>query len=64
MMGQTKIHPGWLDENTVCYIAKRAVYGTAGENLELATVGADGKGRKSHQVAIDLEAGRWGRGNF
>lgn len=52
-MSSVKIYPGWIDDNTIHYLATRPVYGTAGKNLALITVGADGKGRKDLQTAID-----------
>ena len=52
-MNSVKIYPGWIDDNTIHYLASRPVYGTAGKNLALITVGADGKGRKDLQTAID-----------
>ena len=47
------VYPGWLDDDTVHYLALRSVYGTEGQNLHLVTVGADGKGRKDLQATID-----------
>lgn len=47
------IYPGWIDDDTVHYLALRAVYGTAGQNLQLRAVGADGKSGRNLQVAID-----------
>jgi Tol biopolymer transport system component len=47
------IYPTWLDDHTVIYIGRRAVFGSAAENFVLTTIGADGKNRKIHQPAID-----------
>ena len=47
------VYPGWIDDDTVHFLASRPVYGTAGKNLTLITVGADGKGRKDLQTTID-----------
>lgn len=47
------IYPGWIDDNTVHYLALRAVYGTEGKNLQLRCVGADGKNGKNLQTAVD-----------
>jgi hypothetical protein len=52
-MTSVSIYPGWYDDKTVLYIARRTVFGTSGENLMLTTVTADGKTRKVHQPAID-----------
>ena len=52
---QTSIYPGWLGEGSIFYLTKTAVYGTAGKNLALVTVGIDGKNRRSHQAIIDVE---------
>ncbi|MFQ5990425.1 MAG: hypothetical protein ACE5K9_10965 [Candidatus Methylomirabilales bacterium] len=52
---QTSIYPGWLGEGSVFYLTKTAVYGSAGKNLALVTVGTDGKNRQSHQATIDVE---------
>ncbi len=52
----TDIYPGWLDNDTVHYLASRAVYGTAGKNLFLVTVDMDGSNRTSHQHQIDAAA--------
>ena len=49
----TDIYPGWYDEDTVLYIAQRAVFGTAGTNYMLTSVEADGSNRKVHQPAVD-----------
>ena len=58
MGNNTKVIPGWLDDNTVIYLAERAVYGTAGKNLMLTLVSADGKTRRSLQTKIDTAAGK------
>jgi Tol biopolymer transport system component len=58
---ETRIYPGWLGEGTVFYLAQRAVYGTAGKNLELVMVGADGKNQWRYQAAIDDAAARTGK---
>lgn len=47
------IYAGWIDDETVHYLRLVAVYGTVGQNLHLTCVGADGKGRKDLQTAID-----------
>ena len=49
-------YTGWLGNGKVFYLSKRAVYGTAGQNLELVTIGVDGKGRRTLQAAIDAAA--------
>lgn len=58
---QTSIYPGWLGEETVFYLAKTAVYGTAGTNLELVMVGTDGRNRWRYQATIDDAAARSAR---
>jgi len=50
------VYPAWLNDDTVVYLARRAVYGTAGKNLELVTIGADGQGRKVLQARVDAAA--------
>jgi len=57
-MNSVKIYPGWVNDDTVHYLSSRPVYGTAGKNLALITVGADGKGRKDLQTAIDSAIGK------
>ena len=47
------IYPGWINESTVHYIAKATVFGTAGKNLHLMSVGADGTGRRNLQTKLD-----------
>ncbi len=54
----TSVYPSWLGEDRVLYLASCAVYGTAGKNLQLVSVGADGSKRKNMQAAIDAEAAR------
>lgn len=54
----TDIYPTWYDDQTVLFLAKQAVYGTAGENLMLATVKADGSDRRSHQANVDAAAAK------
>lgn len=56
MANSVDIYPSWYDDQTVLYIAKKAVFGTAGENFMLATVKADGSQRKLHQAKIDAAA--------
>lgn len=51
----TAVYPSWLDEDTVLYLAQVAAYGTDGKNLHLVTVGADGKGKKDFQGAIETQ---------
>lgn len=58
---QTSIYPGWLGEETVFYLAKTAVYETAGKNLELVMVGTDGRNRWRYQATIDDAAARSAR---
>jgi len=52
----TSIYPGWVGNDTVLYLTRKAVYGKAGENLALMTVGVDGKNPRNHQALIDLAA--------
>lgn len=47
------IYPGWLDDETVLYLSKYAVYGTQGTNLMLTGIKADGTGRVIYQGKID-----------
>lgn len=54
----SNIYPSWLGEDRVLYLASCAVYGTAGKNLQLVSVGVDGTKRKSLQAAIDAEAAK------
>ena len=55
-MGDTRtIYPSWLDDETVLFIRPHAAFGTAGMNLHLTSVGADGKNQKDLQA--DLESG-------
>ncbi|MFA7238380.1 MAG: hypothetical protein WC058_16105 [Phycisphaeraceae bacterium] len=49
----TDIYPTFLNNNTILYIAQRAVYGSSGKNMMLTTVSLDGATRKIHQPAID-----------
>lgn len=58
MGADTMIYPGWLDSRTLFYLARKAVYGTAGVNLAFVTVSADGKERKLQQTLIDQEAAK------
>ncbi|MBN1553597.1 MAG: hypothetical protein JXA11_02545 [Phycisphaerae bacterium] len=53
MGSQATIYPVWLDDETVLYLSKYAVFGTAGTNLMLTSVKADGTGRTIHQGKID-----------
>ena len=46
------IYPGWVNDKTVHYLRRRAVFGVAGKNLQLVTVGADGKGVRNLQPVI------------
>lgn len=47
------IYAGWLDDNTVLYLTRAAVYGTACKNFQLTSVDAEGKTRTNHQPAIE-----------
>ena len=47
------IYPGWIDESTVHFIAEAAVFGVAGKNLHLMSVGADGKGARDLQATLE-----------
>lgn len=58
---ETRIYPGWRDEGTVFYLAKTAVYGTAGKNLELVIADTEGSDRWRYQAAIDDAAARTGK---
>lgn len=49
----TDIYPGWLDNQTVMYLARVSVYGASGTNLNLITVPVEGEKRQNHQPAID-----------
>jgi hypothetical protein len=49
------IFPGWVDNKTVFYFVSKAVYGTEGKSLMLMTAGADGKGKKCVQPALEVE---------
>jgi len=49
----TSIYPSWIDNTKVLYLAKQAVYGTAGTNLQLIELNADGSKSKNLQSAID-----------
>ncbi|MBN1942350.1 MAG: hypothetical protein JW849_03550 [Phycisphaerae bacterium] len=53
MGAQATIYPVWLDDETVLYLSKYAVYGTAGTNLMLTSIKADGTGKTIHQGKID-----------
>ncbi|MDP6545929.1 MAG: hypothetical protein QGH60_18260 [Phycisphaerae bacterium] len=50
--GSADFYPSWFDEKTIVFLSKHAEYGTAGKNLHLISIGADGKGRKDLQNAI------------
>jgi len=53
-LGQSvDVYASWLSNDTVIYLTQRAVYGTAGLNITLTSVGIDGKGEKNHQPIID-----------
>ncbi len=52
----TDIYPGWVDNDTIYYLARKSVYGTAGKNLLLATVGRDGSNKQTHQHTLDAAA--------
>jgi hypothetical protein len=56
--GNTNIYPSWIGDGQIAYLASRAVYGTAGMNLRLVIVSADGKTRKDVQTTIDAAAER------
>ena len=49
-----EIYPGWINESTVHYIAEKTVFGVAGKNLNLMSVGSDGKGRRNLQAKLDI----------
>ncbi len=51
----SNVYPTWLDDETVLYLSRRAVFGTAGTNLMLTSVKADGTGRTLHQGTIDAK---------
>jgi dipeptidyl aminopeptidase/acylaminoacyl peptidase len=51
--GQATIYPTWLDNDTVLYLAKHAVYGTAGTNLQLTSIKTDGSEKTNHQGEIE-----------
>jgi len=53
MGGSATIYPTWLDDETVLYLSKYAVYGTDGTNLMLTSVKADGAGKAVYQGKID-----------
>ena len=53
--GSSDIYPGWLDDDTVHYIALHTVFGTAARNYKLITVSADGKKRANLQPVIDSD---------
>jgi Tol biopolymer transport system component len=53
MGAQATVYPTWLDDDTALYLSKFAVYGTAGTNLMLTTVKADGTGKTIHQGQLD-----------
>ena len=48
-----EIYPSWLDDDTILYLRLYAAYGTAGRNLQLFAVSADGKKRRNLQPAVD-----------
>ena len=50
--GNADFYPSWFDEKTILFLVMHAEYGTAGKNLHMVSMGADGKGRKDHQNAI------------
>lgn len=53
-MNAAAVYPVWLDDETILYLSRYAVYGTAGTNLMLTSVRADGRGEKIlHQAKID-----------
>jgi len=54
----TDIYPGWVDDDTIHYLAKKSVYGTAGKNLFLTTVNVDGSNRRTHQHHLDAAANK------
>lgn len=56
MGGDTSIYPAWVGNDAVAYLTQTAVYGTAGKNLALIVVGADGKNRRNLQPVIDAAA--------
>jgi|GEM_PF-2362745 len=51
-------YPSWFDEKTILFLTKHAEYGTAGKNLHLISIGADGRGRKDLQNAISAGISR------
>lgn len=56
MGASSDIFPAWLNNDTIVYLAEKAVYGTAGTNLMLTTVKADGTGVSVLQATIDSVA--------
>jgi dipeptidyl aminopeptidase/acylaminoacyl peptidase len=54
--GEGTTYPGWVDDKTVFFFVRKAVYGTEGKSMQLMTVGIDGKGRRCLQPQIDMEA--------
>jgi Tol biopolymer transport system component len=53
MGDSSTIYPSWLDDDTVLYLSKYAVFGTNGTNLMLTGVKADGSGKTVYQGKID-----------
>ncbi|MEX0778006.1 MAG: hypothetical protein WD042_20065 [Phycisphaeraceae bacterium] len=56
MGDSAKIYPSWLGNDKVIYLTSRTVYGTTGKNLELVSIGIDGRNRTSLQATIDAAA--------
>lgn len=50
---EANIYPTWLDDQRVLYLSRHAVYGTAGANLMLTSVNADGTAKTIHQGRLD-----------
>ena len=53
MGSSVDIYPAWLNDDSVLYLAWHLAYGTAGKNLHLVAVGADGTNRRDLQGKID-----------
>lgn len=56
MGNNADVYPVWLDAEAIAYLAEKAVYGTAGKNLMLMTIKADGTGATNLQATIDAAA--------
>ncbi|MDP6637590.1 MAG: hypothetical protein QGG42_22045 [Phycisphaerae bacterium] len=51
--GNADVYPSWSGEDKILFLTMHAEFGTAGQNLHLVSIGADGTGRKDHQTAIN-----------